>query len=144
MCDPSTICGPRTLLKTVDYPWERVGADLIEGPQILHGLGNIFVVYSASGSWTADYIMGYMSISKLANPLIYENWHRHDQPVFSRNDEENVYGVGHASFTTSPGKQLFLCKSLVASNSFIANLLFKMEHKIGLYIMLWLSLMLGG
>lgn len=53
MCDPLTICSRRVLIKTVDYSWERNGAELIEGPQILHNAGRVFVVYSASGSWTA-------------------------------------------------------------------------------------------
>lgn len=52
MCDPMTICGNRVLIKTVDFSWERNGADLIEGPQILHNNGRVFLVYSASGSWT--------------------------------------------------------------------------------------------
>lgn len=103
MCDPLTICGRRVLIKTVDYSWERNGADLIEGPQILHNAGRVFLVYSASGSWTPDYITGFMGIDDLADPLNYNNWWRHDQPVFWRNDAENVFGVGHASLTTSPG-----------------------------------------
>lgn len=106
MCSPTAICGRRVLIKTVDYSWEREGADLIEGPQILHNAGRVFVVYSASGSWTPDYILGFMGIDNLADPLVYDNWWRHDRPVFWRNDAEDVYGVGHASFTTSPGKYL--------------------------------------
>lgn len=30
-------------------------------------------------------------------------WHKNDSCVFYRNDEQNVFGTGHASFTTSPG-----------------------------------------
>jgi len=106
LCDPMTICGQRKLIKTVDYPWEQNGAGLIEGPQILHNEGRVFVVYSASGSWTPDYIVGFMGIDNLLDPLIYENWWRYPEPVFWRNDDENVYGVGHASMTTSPdGKE---------------------------------------
>ncbi|KAG4066153.1 hypothetical protein HA402_010355 [Bradysia odoriphaga] len=105
MCDPMTVCGRRVLIKRVDFPWERIGADLIEGPQILHNAGRVFLVYSASGSWTPDYILGFMGIDNLADPLNYDNWWRHDRPVFWRHDEENVYGVGHASLTTSPDKR---------------------------------------
>lgn len=103
MCDPIDVCGRRVLIKRVDFDWERNGADLIEGPQILHNAGRVFLVYSASGSWTADYILGFMGIDNLLDPLNYDNWWRHDRPVFWRHDEENVYGVGHASLTTSPG-----------------------------------------
>lgn len=45
-----------------------------------------------------------MGIDDLADPLVYSNWWRHDQPVFWKNEPEDVYGTGHASFTTSPGK----------------------------------------
>lgn len=107
MCDPENVCGHRVLIKRVDFHWERVGAELIEGPQILHNAGRVFVVYSASGSWTPDYILGFMGIDNGADPLNYNNWWRHDQPVFWRHNEENVYGVGHASMTTSPGKMRF-------------------------------------
>lgn len=104
MCDPMTICGRRVQIKRVEHYWEVNGADVIEGPQILHNSGRVFLVYSASASWSPDYSLGLMGIDNLADPLNYTNWWRHDVPVFWRNDADNVYGVGHASFTTSPGR----------------------------------------
>ncbi|ODN00762.1 Extracellular exo-alpha-(1-_5)-L-arabinofuranosidase [Orchesella cincta] len=102
MCDPETICTPRALLAEPIYNWETNGAALLEGPQILHNAGRVFVIYSASGSWTADYNLGFMGIDNLADPMNPGNWWRHNQPVFWRNDEQSVFGVGHASFTRSP------------------------------------------
>lgn len=104
MSDPETISGPRVLINEPVLPWQQQGAALLEGPQILHNAGRVFVVYSCSGSWTADYKLGFMGIDNLADPLNRLNWWRYDQPVFERNDEEGVYGVGHASFTTSKGE----------------------------------------
>jgi len=101
MSDPEMISGPRVLINQPTYPWHMHGAALLEGPQILFNAGRTFVVYSCSGSWTPDYQMGFMGIDDLRDPLIPNNWWRHDQPVFWRNDEQGVYGVGHASFTTS-------------------------------------------
>lgn len=102
MCDPMRICGGRVMIKTPEYNWERNGEPLIEGPQIIQHAGRTFVVYSASGSWTADYCLGFMGIDGGADPLNPNNWWRHNQPVFWRHDEAGVYGVGHASFTISP------------------------------------------
>jgi GH43 family beta-xylosidase len=101
MSDPETISGPRVLINFPSYPWQQHGADLLEGPQILHNAGRTFVIYSCSGSWTPDYQLGFMGIDGGADPLEITNWWRHDRPVFWRNDAEGVYGVGHASFTTS-------------------------------------------
>ncbi|CAL8072103.1 unnamed protein product [Orchesella dallaii] len=102
LCDPETICSERVLLAEPIYSWEQNGAALLEGPQILNNAGRVFLIYSASGSWTADYTLGFMGIDNLADPLNPNNWWRHNQPVFWRNDEQRVFGVGHASFTTSP------------------------------------------
>jgi GH43 family beta-xylosidase len=101
MSDPETISGPRVLINWPMYDWQMMPEPLLEGPQILHNKGRVFVVYSCSGSWTADYQLGFMGIDDLRDPLVPNNWWRHDRPVFWRNDAESVYGVGHASFTTS-------------------------------------------
>lgn len=103
MCDPMTICSNRVLIAEPKFDWEMNGATLLEAPQVLHNMNRTFVVYSASGSWTADYCLGFMGIDGFADPLVASNWWRHDRPVFWRNDDQNVYGVGHASFTKSPG-----------------------------------------
>ncbi|ODM96220.1 Extracellular exo-alpha-(1-_5)-L-arabinofuranosidase [Orchesella cincta] len=102
LCDPETICSQRVLLAEPIFSWEQHGEPLLEGPQILHNAGRVFLIYSASGSWTADYTLGFMGIDNLADPLNPGNWWRHNQPVFWRNDEQKVFGVGHASFTKSP------------------------------------------
>lgn len=121
MSDPETIGSERVLLAEPKYQWERNGADLLEGPQILHNAGRVFVIYSASGSWTADYNLGFMGVDNLADPMNPANWWRHDRPVFWRNDENDVYGVGHASFTRSPGKYFSLMKLPMTILIYIAS-----------------------
>jgi len=101
MSDPETISGPRVLINEPTLPWQTIGGPLLEGPQLLFNAGRTFVIYSCSGSWTADYQLGFMGIDGGSDPLNPANWWRHDQPVFWRNDAEGVYGVGHASMTTS-------------------------------------------
>lgn len=104
MSNPTTISGPRVLLREPSASWETIGAPLLEGPQIIQHMGRTFVIYSASGSWTEDYCLGMIGIDDLKDPLVRENWWQDvDRPVFWKNDQASVYGVGHASFTISPG-----------------------------------------
>jgi GH43 family beta-xylosidase len=97
MRDPATLAGPRVLLATPDQPWERVEMPICEGPQILKRNDDIFIVYSASGSWTTDYCLGLLHTRSqdLLNPSV---WTKHG-PVFKKTD--HVWGVGHCSFVKS-------------------------------------------
>ena len=101
MCDPLTISGSRVVIAEPDQPWERVAMPICEGPQVLKRNGDTFVVYSASGSWTADYCLGMLhnNTKDVLNPAA---WKKHG-PVFKKTDQ--VWGVGHCSFVKS------LCQS---------------------------------
>jgi len=97
MKDPATVSGGRVLLAMPDQCWERVAMPICEGPQVLKRNGEIFVVYSASGSWTPDYCLGLLHnrTKDLLNPAA---WIKHG-PVFKKT--EQVWGVGHCSFVKS-------------------------------------------
>ncbi|MDB6108400.1 MAG: Alpha-N-arabinofuranosidase [Pedosphaera sp.] len=97
MQDPLTLAGPRMLLCTPDRPWERSAMPICEGPQVLQRNGNLFIVYSASGSWTPDYCLGLLHnpTGDVMNPAA---WQKHG-PVFQKT--EHVWGVGHCSFVKS-------------------------------------------
>lgn len=97
MKDPATIAGARTLIATPDQPWERVAMPICEGPQVLKRNGDLFVVYSASASWTPDYCLGLLH-TKSRNVLNPASWTKHG-PVFKKT--EQVWGVGHCSFVKS-------------------------------------------
>ncbi len=105
MSDPVTISGERVRISRPEESWELNGRPLInEGPQILQKDGKIFVVYSASGSWSDDYCLGMLtyvgtdySETSILNP---SNWEKTPEAVFSK--APMAFGVGHASFTTSP------------------------------------------
>jgi GH43 family beta-xylosidase len=101
LVDPSTPCGPRVRISTPDCPWERCGRPPVnEGPAVLHGRdGRVFVVYSASGSWTDDYCLGLLSLTG-SDPLRPQSWVKSPQPVFRRSGR--VFGPGHPSFVRSP------------------------------------------
>jgi GH43 family beta-xylosidase len=99
MSNPWTIAGDRVLLATPDLRWERIEMDICEGPQVLQRHGKLFIVYSASGSWTPDYCLGMLEFTggNVSDPQCWKKW---DAPVFRRNSR--VWGVGHCSFVQSP------------------------------------------
>ncbi|MGG2200036.1 family 43 glycosylhydrolase [Paenibacillus validus] len=99
MSDPWTISGSRVQLSTPDQPWERIGTPYInEGPEILKKDGKLFIVYSASGSWTDEYKLGLLTNldGDVLNPA---SWTK-SGPVFSQ--APGAFGPGHNTFTTSP------------------------------------------
>ena len=102
MSDRYTISGPRVELARAELDWEIQGQRIMEGPQPLIRNGKVFLIYSTSWSWTADYKLGmlYMDLGK--DPLVKSNWTKYAKPVFQRNDALNVYGPGHNTFTKSP------------------------------------------
>ena len=97
MKDPVTLGGPRSLICAPDQPWERVGMPICEGPQVLQRNGDIFLVYSASGSWTPDYCLGLLH-NRTGNVLDTAAWEKRG-PVFA--GTEHVWGIGHCSFVKS-------------------------------------------
>jgi GH43 family beta-xylosidase len=106
MHNPWTVSGNRVKLCENDtYVWERVSESLSErglneGPQILKRHGRVFIIYSCSGSWEPTYKLAMLYMDENADPLDPASWTKHDRPVFQSTDE--VFGVGHASFTVSP------------------------------------------
>jgi GH43 family beta-xylosidase len=101
MHNPWTL-GERVLLAKPELPWEKGDhIELLEGPQILKHEDDVFILYSTRGSWTEHYKLGQLRLRSAAhNPLNPASWIKSTEPVFQGNDR--VFGVGHASFTTSP------------------------------------------
>ena len=100
MRDPTSLSGPRVRISTPEHDWERVGRPLVnEGPQALVHSGRVFVVYSASGSWTDSYCLGLLELAG-EDPLAPGAWKKSPAPAFRGTTE--VTSPGHASFTTSP------------------------------------------
>jgi GH43 family beta-xylosidase/uncharacterized protein YjdB len=99
MSNPWTINGPRVLISTPEKPWELNGTPYInEGPEILKKDGKVFIVYSASGSWSDDYTLGMLTNTD-GNLLNAASWAK-SGPVFSK--APMSFGPGHNTFTTSP------------------------------------------
>ncbi|GHA48044.1 glycosyl hydrolase family 43 [Salinimicrobium marinum] len=114
MKSPWEIEGNRVLISEPDYVWEKQGdlndednphVNVNEGPQYLEHDGNIFIIYSASGCWTDFYSLGLLRLKgeDILNPA---NWEKHSKPIFTKSQENSVYGPGHNSFFKSPdGKE---------------------------------------
>lgn len=101
MINPWTL-GKRVLLSKPELEWEKGDhIALLEGPQILEHNDDVFILYSTRGSWTEHYKMGQLRLkSGDHDPLDPDSWIKFPTPLFQGNAK--VFGVGHASVTTSP------------------------------------------
>ena len=100
MINPWTL-GTPVQLSSPELEWEQGDhIKLQEGPQVLYHDGDVFILYSTRGSWTEHYKIGQLRLKRGADPLDPESWIKSLQPVFQ--GTPTVYGVGHASMTTSP------------------------------------------
>lgn len=95
------------LLTAPTLEWEKQGGMAInEGPVVLRRNGRIFLVYSASTTWSEDYALGMLTMSEDADPMNASSWKKSSEPVFRKSVENQVYATGHNSFTESPdGKE---------------------------------------
>ena len=101
MTNPWTIGGERHEIAAPELAWETSGAALMEGHSVLHRDGKIFVVYSASGSWTDHYALGMLTYEG-GNILDAASWHKTTTPVFENSAAASAFGPGHNSFVKSP------------------------------------------
>ena len=115
MSDPWTVSSPLEERVTISRPtnaWEktpygRTVNDRLssnEGPQQLVNptTGQQFLIYSAARSDNRNYCLGQLELVG-DDPMNVGDWRkRTDGCVFYQNAREEAYGVGHASFTTSP------------------------------------------
>ncbi len=101
MSNPWTISGPRVQISSPEQPWEKgTELDLNEGPQFLTHGSDVFIIYSTRESWLKEYRLGQLRLEgPQADPADPTSWDK-SGPVFS--GTASVFGVGHASFTTSP------------------------------------------
>ncbi len=103
MENPWTIKGPNVLLSKPEFDWEKQGGMAInEGPVMLKRNNKLFLVYSASTTWSDDYCLGMLTSSHDMNVMDPESWVKSSQPVFKKSIENGVYAPGHNGFTRSP------------------------------------------
>jgi GH43 family beta-xylosidase len=91
-----------------------------EGAFFFYHNNTSYLVFSGGDTWDPNYALGLMSIDGDKDPMNPSNWwFGEDKPVFWRNDEEDVYGPGHCSFTTSPdGTELWMVYHAASTPSY--------------------------
>ncbi|MEK3731209.1 glycoside hydrolase family 43 protein [Paenibacillus sp. FSL M8-0334] len=103
MSNPWTLTGEHVLLTAPTLEWEKQGGMAInEGPAILHRNGRIFLIYSASTTWSEDYALGMLTMNEGDDPMNPNSWNKSMEPVFRKSPENRIYATGHNSFTQSP------------------------------------------
>ncbi|GEM_PF-262636 len=103
MKNPYTVKTNRVKIAEPIYDWEQSYISpqkLDEGPQVLKHLNKVYLIFSTPDYWTIEYKMGQMEIEMGKDPMNPANWYKKPIPVFTGTDD--VYSVGHGSFTTSP------------------------------------------
>ena len=108
MSDPRTIDSERVCISAPTFVWERVGGPpyINEGPTALVHGDDVFIVYSASGSWTDNYCLGLLTLTG-DDPLDRNAWSKSNVSVF-RYDSRVAFGPGHCSFATAVDGSLWM------------------------------------
>lgn len=103
MSNPWTISGPRVMISTPTYDWEKNGNAINEGPEaLINPNGQLFLTFSGSGYWVDTYCLGLLTLKPNGDPLNAADWTKADHPVFSMLAESGAYGTGHNGFFKSP------------------------------------------
>lgn len=103
MASPTRVKGEAVRLAAPTLEWEQRPRGIVEGPEALVHDGVLRIVYSASGSWTDSYCLGMLTLTG-KDPADPKAWTKSAEPVFV--GTKDVFGPGHASFTTAPdGRQ---------------------------------------
>ena len=110
MENPWTISDNRIRISYPKYAWEKLGerddkdSRVNEGPIFLCHDGKLSLLYSASGCWSEYYCLGLVEFkgSDFSPEQVMNaaNWTKQTKSVFAAANE--VYGVGHCSFFSSP------------------------------------------
>lgn len=102
MINPWTLEPVAFQISAPEFPWEKHGGPVNEGPQILRNKkGRLFLIYSASGCWTDKYSLGMLSLTKRSDPLQAGNWTKSSNPVFTTTPDSSIYSPGHNAFFKS-------------------------------------------
>ncbi|MFM2476642.1 family 43 glycosylhydrolase [Celerinatantimonas sp. MCCC 1A17872] len=99
LSSPTQLANSPVRLSIPDKPWEQRGFKVNEGPAALIRNGKVMITYSASAT-DENYCMGLLWADQDADLLDASNWHKSDEPIFTTNYNQEIFGPGHNSFVT--------------------------------------------
>jgi len=103
MKNPWTLEGENILISAPTAEWEKQGGMAInEGPIFLKRNGKLFLIFSASATWSDDYCLGMLTANESDDVMDPAAWVKYSEPVFAKNIKNRVFSPGHNSFTQSP------------------------------------------
>ena len=111
MTDPLTFSDNVAEISHPTLPWELAegyqgNRAINEGAFFIKNKERLFIVYSANGCWSDDYCLGVLEYTggDICNS---SSWIKHEKPLFIKGN--GIYGVGHASFFSSPDGSEMWC-----------------------------------
>ena len=111
MSDPLTYTNNLALISRATLDWElaegyRGRHAINEGAFFVQKNNRLFIIYSANGCWSDDYCLGVLEHTggEICNA---NNWKKHEKPLFVKGN--GIFGVGHASFFSSPDDSELWC-----------------------------------
>ncbi|MBE6679785.1 MAG: hypothetical protein E7598_04600 [Ruminococcaceae bacterium] len=114
--NPWTIEGMPKVICRPEYDWEKGGSENGIHPQVVEGAtavygpgGEVYIIYSGSGYWTAKYQLGQLTYVGGPNgdPTDINNWSKKPESIFSQSAQ--LTGCGHASYVTDTDGQGWIC-----------------------------------
>lgn len=109
---PTEPIGEIVIITKAELEWELVPpydkCRIVEGGYFVKSPnGRLFIVYSANGCWSDDYVLGVLEFKgdDMLNP---DCWEKYPLPVLKKSNGN--FGPGHATFFYSPDKsELWVC-----------------------------------
>ena len=110
MSDPITFTDNKAEIARATLEWELAEGyreyPINEGAYFLQKGKRLYIIYSANGCWSDDYCLGVLE--HMGGEICdAKNWIKHPEPLFFKGN--GIYGVGHASFFSSPDGSEIWC-----------------------------------
>lgn len=98
LINPWTVSSERILLSEPEYSWETIGFKVNEGAAVLKRNNRIFVTFSASAT-DSNYCVGLLWADEDSDLMQPSSWRKCAGPVLKTDEDVQMYGPGHNSFT---------------------------------------------
>lgn len=110
---PAEPMGEMAIIAKPELAWELIppycGSNaIVEGGYFVKSPnGRLYILYSANGCWSDDYVIGLLEY-KGGNLASEDAWEKYPQPLVKKSNGN--FGPGHATFFYSPDKsELWIC-----------------------------------